>query len=214
MIAISPKDLIEIFPDLINLFLSGFIFMSVYNWLNNKKTDISVLTIWSLFISFLVEAFYSMIHGFLFNNIVISDSIKIFVYSVTGLALAFICTQIKRSKLIQRLLYQSNNKSVNDDVFQDIIDYKKPTMLNVYLKSANVYYIGKFCSREELGLDSWIVLINYFSVDKETNNPVFDPDAENYKSTVAINLRDVERIEIIYEEDSETWKRLIGENNN
>lgn len=58
------------------------------------------------------------------------------------------------------------------------------------------------------------MLINYFIVDRETNTPVFDPDAGNYKSTVAISLRDVERIEIIYEEDSETWKRLIGENNN
>lgn len=37
---------------------------------------------------------------------------------------------------------------------------------------------------------------------------IYDPDIANQKSTVAINLKDIERIEIIYEDDSDVWERL------
>ena len=40
---INIKDLIPIMSDLINLFLSGFIFIYAYNWFNNNKMDISIL---------------------------------------------------------------------------------------------------------------------------------------------------------------------------
>lgn len=199
--------------DLINLFLSGFIFMYTYNWLNSKKNDISLITIWGLFISTLIKSFYSAVHTLILSNIRVNDAIKILIFAATGFLLAVLCTYIRRSKLLTKLLYRINNKSANDDIFDDIIDYDKNTMLNVYLKSSDVYYIGRFSFREENGLDSWISLIKYCSVDKKTNNPIFDPEENDLCSSVAINLREIERIEIIYEEDSEVWKRLIDNDN-
>ena len=64
MIKINLKDLITIMPDVINLFLSGFIFVCTYNWLN-KKTDTSILTVWSLFISILIKSFYATLHNYI-----------------------------------------------------------------------------------------------------------------------------------------------------
>lgn len=154
MIKISIKDLIPIMSDLINLFLSGFIFMYTYNWFNNKKIDISILTIWSLFVSALIKSFYSAIHLFILSNIKIPDAIKIIVYSLTGLFLAVLFTQLKRIKILNRILYEVNNKSINDDIFDDILDYEKRTMMKIYIKSSDVYYIGRFSFREENGINS------------------------------------------------------------
>lgn len=208
---IGIKDLISIIPDLINLFLSGFIFISVYDWLNNIKHDISVITIWSIFTSFLVKAFYSSIHCVILKDVTINDSVKILIYSVTGLCLAFVFTYLKNRKLIRKLLYHTNHKSINSDIFDDIIDYNKKTILNIYLKTSNIYYTGTFWIREEKGLDSWIVLVNYNRINKDTNKLEFDPDSFGFKTTVAINLRDVELIEISYSDGSEVWKRAIRE---
>jgi len=193
--------------DLINLFLSGFIFMYTYNWFNNKKIDISILTIWSIFISVLIKSFYSALHIFVLSNVKIPDAIKIIIFSATGFLLAILFTFIKSTKILSRILYRINNKSINDDIFDDIIDYDKRTMMNVYLKSSDVYYVGRFSFREENGTESWISLIEYCSVDRKTNQPVFNPEKGGLYSSVAINLKEVERIEIIYEKDSEVWKK-------
>lgn len=83
-------------------------------------------------------------------------------------------------------------------------------MLQVYLKSSDVYYIGKFCYREEKGLDSWLVLIDYISINKKTNEEIYNPEEANLKSTVMINLRDIERVEFIYDDNSKTWKKIKG----
>lgn len=207
MISISIKDLFPIIPDLINLFLSGFIFIYTYNWLNNIKIDIYILTIWSLFISVLIKSFYSAVHIFILSDITIPDSIKIIVFSSTGLLLAILFTYLKGIKAFSRILFNFNNKSFNDDIFDDIIDYNKKTMMNIYLKSSDVYYYGKFFYREENGIDSWISLIEYCSKDKGTHNPIFNPKEDGLDSSVAINFKDIERIEVFYEKNSEVWER-------
>lgn len=181
--------------------------MYTYNWFNNKKTDISILTIWSLFISALIKSFYSVIHIFLLSSINIPDAIKVVVYSLTGLLLALLFTSLKKVKIFNRLLYEVNNKSINDDIFDDVIDYDKRTMMKIYIKSSDVYYIGRFFFREENVINSWISLVEYYCVDKKTNNKLFDPEAGGLCSSVVINLKEVERIEIIYEKDSKVWEK-------
>lgn len=210
MIDISLKDLISCIPDLVNLFLSGFIFVSIYNWLQNKNVDVSIITVWSLFISILIKTFYSMLHSMFYINYNFNEYIKIIIYVLTGAILPFIIVIIQNCKPVRIILSTVNHKSINGDVFDDIIDYNKKTMLQVYLKDSDIYYIGTFEYREEKGLDSYIVLIDYASLDKRTANVIFNPGENGLKSTVALNLRDIDRIELIYEEDSEVWQRLSG----
>lgn len=208
MIIITLNDLIYIVPDLINLFLSGFIFIYTYNWINNIKMDIPILTLWSLFVTALIKSFYSSLHIVALPNMVINDSLKIIIYSVTGFLLAIILTYITNMKLFTRLLYKINNKSINNDIFDDIIDYDKRTMMKIYIKSSDIYYIGRFSFREENGADSWISLVEYCCVDTKTNDKLFGPSEKELCSSVTINLNNIERIEIIYEKDSDVWKRM------
>lgn len=182
--------------------------MVTYNWLNHTENNVSILTIWSLFISILVKSACTFIHEFIFKEIIFSNASKILIYAMTGLLLSLIITWTKKTKVLQNILYKINNKSINDDIFDDVIDYSKRTMMMVYLKSSKVYYLGRFLYREENGLDSWIALIDYCSMDRTIGKIIFDPDISNMKSTVLLNLKDVQRIQIIYEKDSDIWKKF------
>lgn len=203
-------DLIYIVPDIFDLFLSGFIFVKLFGWLNSQKYSNSVIVLWSLIISYLFKTFYSTVHRFILIDVDMDEYLKITIYLLTAIVMAFVISKILKLKILQKILYHTNNKSINDDIFEDIIDYDKPTMMQVYLKNSSIYYVGKFIFREEKGLDSWIVLINYCSADRKKNNIVYNPETDGLKSTVTINLHDVESIELIYEDDSEVWKRLSG----
>ena len=182
--------------------------MEIYNWLTNRNMDISVIILWSLFVNTLIVTFYSAVHSFVFKTYDFDEAVKILIYILTGCILPFVVICIQKSKVLKELLYHTNNKSVNSDIFEDIIDYNKATMMKVYIKNSEVYYIGTFKYREEKGLDSYIVLINYASLNKETVKTVFKPSKEGLKSVVAINLQDIERIEIIYDDESEVWKNM------
>lgn len=195
-------------PDLVNLFLSGFIFMTTFNWLNNRKMNVSILTVWSLFISILVQAICSFVHSAVFKQISFNNPAKILIYSSIGFTVALLFTYLRSTKLIQQLIYFVNNKSINDDIFDDVIDYEKRTMMVIYLKSSDIYYLGRFALREEKGLNSWILLVDYYRLDKTKNDVIYDPDKDQMHSSVLINLNDVESIHIIYEKDSKTWKRF------
>ena len=196
---------------MINLFLPGFIFMSIFNWLDNRKDmNVSLFIIWCLFISYIIQITCSAVHTILFVNTDINEFIKILIYVLLGGILPFIIIRIRNIKCVSNLIYKTNNKSLNSDIFDDVIDYQSPTMLQIYLKSSDVYYIGKFCCREEKGLESWVVLINYIVAKQDTNQIVYDPQKDKLKSTVMINLRDVDRIELVYNNDSKVWKKMTG----
>lgn len=205
-------ELIKIVPDLINLFLSGFIFMTAYNWMNNKpKQDFSVIALWSILISFIIVNFYDWIHSFVFNTTDMNDGFKVVIYCLSAFITAIAVTKFKNTKIITYILHKTNHKSGNDDVFDDIVDYDKGTTMQIYLKSSKTMYIGQFLYREEKGLESWMVLVTYASLSTEDYHVMFCTTDDGYKSTVMINLRDIDRIELIYNDDSDVWKRFMKE---
>lgn len=206
----NSHELIKIVPDLINLFLPGFIFMITCSWMNAKKYDVSVLTISSLFISYIISVFYATIHNFIFINYDFNESIKSLIYIISGLTFPPIIIFFQNTKLFKKFLRKLNHKSIHEDIFDDIIDYNKKTILQVYIKNSSVMYIGTFKVREEKGSESYIALIDYAAMDVNTRNVIFNPNKKNLNSSVVINLRDVERIELIYEKDSDLWNYLIN----
>lgn len=210
MIRIDIKDLIYILPDLIELFLPGFIFIILYDFLNSKKIEISLVILWSLFISFIIKIFYSAVHSFIFVDIDVAIPIKVIVYLLTATIIPIFMTYMKNTNLADHFFKKLNYKTAHQDIFDDIIDYKDHIMMQIYLKNCNKLYIGRFVIREENGLDSWIVLEGYSQLDKNTKEVLYDPEPNGLNSTVAINLREVESLEIIYTDESKVWKRISG----
>lgn len=206
------KDLLPIIPELCMLFVPGLIFVLLYNWLNNKQSDIGLIVLWSLFVGFIINTAYAAIHSFMFSSVNFHEAIKAIVYYITAVVSAFALTALKHSKPVEKVLYYTNHKTINGDIFDDVFDYEKPIILHVYLKSCDYSYIGQFVLREEKGLDSWITLIDYSQLDNKTSEELYSPTKDNLKSSIMLNLNDIESIQVIYEPDSEVWKRISGEN--
>ena len=167
-----------------------------------------MVVLWGIFVNTLIVTFYSAMHSFIFISYDFNEAVKILVYVLTGCVLPFVVVWIQKLKLLKGILYHTNNKSINSDIFDDIIDYNKATALKIYIKDSDIYYIGDFKYREEKGLESYIVIINYASFYKKNNKLAFDPLDDNLKSVAMINLQDIERIEIIYNDESEVWKNM------
>lgn len=56
------KDLINNIPDILQYFVSGYIFISVFCWIASKKINLTVQAIWSLAISFTLAPFIRTIN--------------------------------------------------------------------------------------------------------------------------------------------------------
>lgn len=127
-----------------------------------------------------------------------------------GVVLPLVVTGAFRSKPFRWFLLKINYQTINKDIFDDIIDYKTQTGMRVYLKNSELFYVGTFVLKEEdrSGKDFHIALINYALMDKNTYEVKFRPE---YNSVALINLNNIERIETIYTDTSEAWKRLNGE---
>ncbi len=207
MTKISLHELIKIVPDLISLFLPGFIFMSIYNWIKNKKTDFSLMVIWSLFISYIITILCSVIHKVIFINYTFDNTLKSFIYLIIGFVLPFIFYFVGNTKLFSVFLRTTTNKTINQSIFDDIIDYKSPNFIKINLKTSNITYIGSLKYIEENGKDSYIALENPYIInqeksnseskedDKETNE---EKDKVEYSSILVVSLQDIDRIEFIY----------------
>ena len=204
MIFINIKELIPLVPDMIDLFLSGLLFLVIYSWLNTKTYNISLMIIWSLFISYIIKTFYGIL------PVNLNSPLKSIIYIVTGTVLPFFFTWVKQTKFVKRITPYFNHKSINDDIFDDVIDYEMGTIMSVYLKSSNIYYAGRFAYREEKGNESWISLYKYNVVNKKTNEIIYNSEKAELKSSVVIPLSNVESIELIYEENSKVWSRMMG----
>ena len=205
---INLHELIKIVPDLVNLFLPGYVFVLVYGWMKAKKYDVSILIVSSLFLSYTISIFYTVVHDIILSDYDFSEAFKSLIYISSGLIFSLIIIFLQNTKAFKKMLRKLNHKALHDDIFDNILDYSNKMILQVYMKNSPVLYIGTFKVREEKGIDSYISLIEYVSIDSKTKETIFSPEEDGLNSSVIINLRDIERIEVIYGKDSKHWNYL------
>lgn len=98
---------------------------------------------------------------------------------------------LSENKLIDILFQKINHKSIHNDVWNDIVDYKNGTRVKINTESG--IYMGILCAHEEKGNDSWFVIKDYYV--EEADFKYLSTDFEE-NAKLAINLKDVKYIEI------------------
>lgn len=90
------------------------------------------------------------------------------------------------------------HKTVNDDIWRDVLDLDKGSNLKVYLKDKDFYIIGHHKNHEEKGADSWLALSAFAKFDKESNTPCKNEPSHLGDTTAIVTLRfsDIDYIEI------------------
>lgn len=205
----SLHDLILIVPDLISLFLPGFICVYMYNYFYDKQANLSMMCLWGLFISYLIKIIYTTLHYHILTNISFNESTKSIIYIITGVIISCIIIPIRRSNCFRKFMLNINHQTGNKDIFDDLIDYDNALLMHIYPKQSDVYYIGTFSLKGEGDYSTYITLINYIIVDYKTNKQISEAVD---RTTIVFNLQDIEQIEITYSDKSKIWQRLQAGN--
>lgn len=184
--------------------------MSIYNWLTNTQMDVYILGLWSIFFNSLIRTICSALHTFIWADVDFNESIKTILYIFIAVCSSIFVVKLRDCNCIRNILVKIGKRTIHADILDDVIDYDKRTIMTVYLKDSDVYYRGIFRLRDEKGSDSYISLINYISFSRSDDEEIFNPKDANLDASVIFNLHDVERIELFYEKNSQTWKWLGG----
>lgn len=197
MIIITIKELVNNLPLILEYFVPGFIFAIVYQFLTSKNfKNVGFITIACIVSSVIIKNILATLHLYIFPSVVFSNEAKVIITCIFAILISIGCAKISELKIVNKGFSLLSHKSIYNDVWRDVIDYKLGTTLIIYSK--NEMIIGKLWVHEEKGLDSWFVLRDYIIVNMETNETLESDSFEESKSTIAINLKNIEKIEIHY----------------
>lgn len=180
--------------------------MSIYNRLTERHMELHIVIIWSLFINQIIINLCAILHTFVPSEKTFSSSAKILIYILMAMFLAVSISLLRNQLCVRKYMDKFLRKTPNQCAIDDTIDYSKRTIMYVYLKNSDIGYTGIFRLKDETDSDFYITLISYIVFDKNTKETVCD--YSNTKSSAMINSRDIERIELFYENDSKVWEWL------
>jgi len=173
-------------------FIPGFIFIRIFQLLTSRK-DSSYQIILSVVISFFIRAVCSIGHNYICPDIVFSLNMRVIILSGAAVVSSLILTFITERRFVNKILLNINYKSIHDDIWHDIIDYKNGTTLRLICDDAE--YIGRLSVHEEKGNNSWFVLEDFIVKEKGIS---YRAQNMPYSSRIAVNLKDVKRVELFY----------------
>lgn len=157
-------------------------------------------------ISYVLKAICSICHEYVFSDIIFSWSRRVIILSLLAIVLSLVSIFITEIKFVNKILLHINNKSIHDDIWQDIIDYRNGTTLRFIC--GNTIYIGVLVGHEEKGNDSWFILEDFIVDGKDEN---YEAKDMNCHAKLAINLKNVDRVELYYGEKKKSWIDQIKE---
>lgn len=182
--------MIENIPEILQYFIPGYLFIIIFRFLTNKKIEKSIVLIMSCVLSYV---FLSLTKSY-------CESTNIFIISAITVIIAVVCgllfSLIYISKWFSWILVHVFHKTVHDDIWHDVFDFKNGSNLKVYFKDKDYYVIGSYRISEDNGNDSWFAISGYGKYDKETNDPIENGFIGDNSVIMTFKLSDVEHIEI------------------
>lgn len=161
--------------------------------------------------SYILKASFAFAHMYIMINRNFTWSERVVILVGFAVVLSIILALISECKFVNILVMKINYKSIHNDIWQDTIDYKNGTTLKMTCN--NGVYTGVLVAHEENGNNSWFILEDYTVTE---NNEEYESKNIPYKCSLAINLKDVKRIELFYGEakDSkvkELYQKILTE---
>lgn len=198
MIKIDIIDIINSIPSILQYFVSGFIFVIIFQFLISRKFKNSTITISSCIISFTWVSLINLL-DYLFNKPIFSNLWFISLFSILlSIVTSILFSKLFLSKKFNKFLVRNYSVTQHESVWNNIIDYQNGTNIKVYLKNQPYYYIGHLYSHEENGLDSWFSIsapMKYKEIDCGDDILIFDQQG-NTDAYLVFNLKDIEIIQL------------------
>lgn len=191
-IILDIQNILNVIPVFLEYLVPGFVLIIVFTYMTSKKTPDYIIAE-SIGISYILKSLCSCLHQIFFKGIIFPWYVRAIILCALALVVAIILIFAVESNVFKSLCLRIGNKTLHDDVWPDVIDYKRGTTLRMICD--DVTYIGVLAYHEERGNDSWFVLDKYII---EENNQTYKAENVGYDSRIAINIRDVKRVELYY----------------
>mgnify|MGYP004554525553 CR=1 FL=1 len=179
-------------PLLLEYFVPGFVTLSIFSFFVSRKHS-KYFIVNSVVVSYILRALCISIHSFICKKHKFEWNERIIWLMVIAVIVSIIMIFLYDSKIVNFVFRKINYKSIHDNIWRDVIDYKNGTTMRFICE--DVSYIGVLAEHEENGNDSWFVLEKY--IIEENGSEISYKDIKE-QSKIAINLKDVKRVELYY----------------
>ena len=189
------KDVLENIPLLLQYFIPGFVSVQVFYFFASKKSnEVQSKIIISAAVSYMLISITEIATA---NLDAIKDSVlmKSGVAVSAGIILAVLFALVFRSKCFTKLLVRFFNKTPNDDIWMDVLDFKQGSNLKIYEKGKDYYITGHHFVNEEKGNESWFAVTAYSKKTIQEDKIIEDYSGDE-KAIFAVRLSDIDHMEI------------------
>jgi hypothetical protein len=190
----SFKELFEILPDIINLFVPGYVFLVTYKcFIESENKDFEVTAIDSIVLSYIFQLITELI-SFVF---ILSD----LIYSIISTVLAFICSiivvKIRLTTVFKSIFVKIGKTTGNKNIWYDFFDMNRGTRVRFYCKynNENVTIIGDIKYFEETQDNECNFVVNDYEIEFKDGRIY---KSTNEKNTMIFNTRNITGLEAHY----------------
>ena len=185
--------MIENIPEILQFFVPGFLFLSIYSFIRAMKIQECHLTLYSVVISYIIVV---MIH-LIFRSIIGWEFllVSILIGILFGTIFAKLLDLPCFAKVMRHL-----GRTANTNIWKDVIDFDLGTTVAITMKESKMQIFGTIDMIDETDGDPWVILRDYQQGDVPSTN-------EPYLTRLALNLRDVERIELYYQKETKRFSQ-------
>lgn len=165
----------------------------------------SFQVIWCATISYILKAICSFVHIYLYANVVFTWNARVIILSVLASILSIVLVIISELKIVNKIILNINHKSIHNDIWNDVVDYRNGTSLMFVCNNGNVI-TGVLEGHEEKGNESWFILREYVINCEDAIRSSKDMIKGNIGDCkIAVNLKNVDRIELFYGTEKDFW---------
>lgn len=196
------KEILDNLPLILQYIVPGYLTIKWFEFTLSKKADTKNMLIFSCVVSYCLLSIVSLLKVRLFQSMPDTAIINSALAIILGIVFISIIAILSQQKHFRKLTVKLFHKTLNDDIWRNVLDLERGSNLKVYLKNQDYYLIGHHKNHEEKGNDSWLALSAFGKYDKATNkNYKSDPNftenkRENEFRIITVKFSDIEHIEI------------------
>ncbi len=170
----------------------------LFNFVMSKKISEKATLTLSCVISYILLVMVTFLRTRYFKSLPDTALLNSGIGMTIGTILIIVLTILSQRKWFKKILVTLFHKTLNNDIWRDVLDFENGSNLKVYIKDKDYYIIGHYKNHEEKGEKSWLALSAFAKYGKETNKNYNNEPSYLGNNEVIITIRftDIEHIEI------------------
>lgn len=195
------KEIISLIPLLIIYIVPGYVFISIKDFIiNKKKSEDKNFILKCIVISYIIINLEMLILDCFKISIDISSSKSVVFTFCFSILVGYLYSILIQSELSDEFIKKIKiNRSLKTDIARDIVDFELGMWVRVFLNSEQIIYVGKLRKFERVSDTSYDIVLSNFIQYGYLGEKAFVDNQNNNKEWVFINVKDNYRIELVYD---------------